>query len=1274
MRLAVRFKYLLLILGMTYCFQGVSAEEIRVHRTIQWDGVIPYQAGSTTMNLLMFEDAVNHDAYGLLPVFFERFPIQSKQVNASVRIENEVYEPLLLPAGTDIEGLNLISGDVQLSTPVMIARGQPFLTVYLLPIKKDMLTGEFQKLVSFDLVADISVIPEDHGPSRSVYTEHSVLNTGRWFKFAINNTGIHKITYNELNEMGLDAGSIDPRNIRIYGNGNGMLPEPNSMARYDDLLENAILVVGEEDGSFDPDDHILFYGMGPTVWKYSKFYQLYNHIYNLYTEETYYFITADLGPGKRIPDAPPEPQEPTYIIDKFDDYQYYESDEINLIKSGKEWYGEVFSEFLSYDFDFYFPDLDLESPVKLKINFAARSTEESEFTVYAIGEEIIREAIAPINLNSVVYARASTPNIVGFMPQDENIDITVEYNKPVPIATGWLNYIELNVTSHLIFHNGQLLFRYAGSVGDSSITQFELSGAGNEVRFWDVTHFQDVSEIDGFDISGGRAIRLLTDTLREFLAFDGTGFYQVSFVEEVQNQDLHACANTDMIIVTHPLFMDQAKQLADHHRTFDALSVLIVTPQQVYNEFSSGAQDVSAIRDFVKMLYDRAPRGTEPAYLLMFGDGSYDYKERVPDNSNFVPTFQSKESLKHALSFLTDDYFGCFDLSEGSNAAGTVDIGIGRFPVRSVEQAQVAVDKVIHYSRRAANVMGEWRNRICLVADDGDFNVHLKQAEELAVIIDTIQEVYNINKIYLDAYTQVSTPSGNRYPEVNKAIDKAVMDGALIVNYTGHGGELGWADEYVLDIPTINSWKNIDNMPVFMTATCEFSRFDDPGLTSGGELIFLSSEGAGIALFTTTRLAYSQSNFGMNKKFYLNAFDTVDGSYQRLGDLIRHAKTPSGVNIRNIVLLGDPALMLAYPQKNVSTLRIYDEYARVETDTLKALSKITVNGKVTDHHGIDLQDFNGLLYPIVYDKPSVYSTLGNDYDSKITDFLLQNKVLYKGKVTVQEGAFTYSFIVPKDIAYQVDTGKISYYVYDTVNYRDGHGLCKPFVGSVNMLAPQDNKGPDLELFINHTQFRSGDITANNPVMLAYLYDESGLNTVGNSIGHDITGVLDGNENNPFILNDYFEPDQDSYEGGRIRYPLGFLENGQHTLKLKAWDVYNNSSETEIQFMIDENAPVDLSMVYNYPNPFSHTTTFTFRHRKPGQQLDIKIYIYNITGQLVTILEDSFSSEFLISDPIVWNGRNEGGDLLSSGMYIYKVIVKSEMGQVESLTNKMMIIR
>lgn len=1228
--------------------------------------------------VLTFEGSVTDEKTGLLPVYIERIPLKSQQVRLNAYIINPVFDTIPSSIISFLDDQDLIHEVLQIYTEIIFIDKKPYAEILFVPLQHNSISNSYEKLLSCEL--RYKIVPDESLGNRSDTQDfrwNSILSTGEWYRIATQETGIHIITYNDFISMGIDINNVDPRNIRLYCNGNGMLPESNAVERTDDLSENAITIVGENDGKFDSQDYVLFYGQGPTVWRFNNFSGLFEHQVNFYADYVYYFINTDLGPGKRINNDSTVTQEPTHIVSTFTDYAYHEIDNINILKTGKMWFGEEFKDQITFDYIFSFPNLDLSIPVSLRTNLAARSTQNSSFDFTVNNELILTANINSVNIGSTIYAWSITPDTVGFSPGIDNFSVNVKYNGTSNIAEGWMNYIQLNARRHLIMESGQLAFRDHRSMGNGNISEFHLSNSPANITIWDVTVRDEVKKINGSHLNNDYIFKITTNKLREFIAFDGSNFLPVTYIDNLDNQNLHSYSPVDFIIISHPDFIDQAERIGNIHQQVDGFSYIVVTPQQIYNEFSSGAQDISAIRDFCKMLYHRADSTNLPRYLLLFGDGSYDPKCRDIKNSNFIPTFQSMESLKHGYSFITEDFYGLYDDTEGNNAYGkTIDIGIGRFPVQTHEQAKSMVDKIEHYLSKTHKVMGDWRNMVCFIADDEDNNIHLRQAERLQAIVDTTYEDFNTDKIYLDAYTQVSTPKGDRYPDVNKAFTEVVEKGALIINYTGHGGETGLAHERILDNSMINSWRNIDNMPLFITATCEFSRFDEPGIVSAGEWVILNPEGASISLFTTTRLAWSDPNFKLNKIIYEYAFEKVDGEYPRLGDLVKISKTimNTSQNIKNFVLLGDPALKLAYPKYNISTTSINSNDVSSTTDTIQSLEKVTVTGFIADDDGNMITDFNGYLLPTVFDKESRYYTIENDPSSQVASFYLRDKVLSQCKASVINGEFSFTFNMPKDIIPKYGEGKISFYAYDTINFLDAHGREEVIVGGTDPNAILDYIGPDILVYLDNINFVSGDFVEDSPTLMVYLYDEQGINYFANGIGHDVTACLDDDYRQTIELNTYFTPLLDNYKCGWIYYPFTNLSEGMHTLEIKAWDIHNNPSGKKITFFVNSMGALEVDQVINVPNPFSDRTKFVFNHNKPGVTFDVEINIFNITGQMIKTIKSRVLAIGQNIETIDWDGRDDSGSRLSLGIYPYRIKIWDDQGHYKEYSQKLVIGR
>ena len=1088
--------------------------------------------------------------------------------------------------------------------------------------------------------------------------ENSVLSSGDWYKISVSNDGIYQLTYSDFQDLNISTSNLDINSIKLYGNGGGMLPPLNSDFRNNDLQENAIMVIDDNNnGIFNNNDYVLFYAESAHEWIYDSSSHVFNYNEHLYADRNYYFLNIDnSSAGKRIE------QKPTLTnfdktIDSFNDFQVHEINNENLIQSGREWYGERFGVIDYYSFSFNFPNLINSHPISVQTSVAARSLNPSSFSVSA--NNIL---ISNINIGNIVYDYAtpyakSSLNTETFLSISDQINVDLEYNYSESNAIGWLNYIQLNARRYLTMNNDYLQFRDAESVSSSELGKYVISNANTSTLVWDVSDVLNVKTVPtnlvGTEVSFLDSLSIL----KTYIAFNGN-FKKVELVGEIENQNLHILgSDVEYVIVSHPDFLSAADRLAEFHNIYDDLTSVVVTPQQIYNEFSSGKQDVSAIRDFFRMLYKRT--NSKFKYALLFGDGSYDNKERISNNTNYIPTFQSKNSLSPTLSYVTDDFYALLDDNDGDFINDLIDIGIGRLPAKSLSEANDMVDKIEKYY--SSETLGDWLNSVTFIADDGDAkdgNLHMIQADNLADYIDTNYQNINIEKIYLDSYPQESTPGGPRSPQAQDAINRRIDNGSFLVNYTGNGGPLGWTQERILEVDQINNWDNEYRLPLFMTATCKFSCFDDPNKVSAGEYVLLNKNGGAIALLTTTRLVYANPNYTLNTNFIDVLFEKNNGEYPRLGDLYKQTKvlSGSGANTRNFILLGDPAISLSYPKYSISTTTI--------PDTIKALEEVTINGKITDDNGVLLDNFNGIVYPTVYDKEIISYTLGQESCTPMP-FRNQDNVIYKGEASVESGEFSFSFVVPKDIENNYAHGKVSLYAKND-DGEDASGYDDSFIiGGVAEEIIYDYDGPSISLYMNTRDFISGGMTNRNPFLLVDIQDLSGINTVGNGIGHDITAILDNNTSNPFILNDYYKSDLDDYQKGVVEFPFENLELGEHTITFKIWDVFNNSSEGSINFYVTEGDILIISEFLNYPNPFYGNTDFYFQHNQSAQNIDVSIEIYSITGAHIKTLSNSFYDDGYRIGPVRWDGRNEYGRNVSAGLYIARLNIELEDGSYET---------
>jgi len=1273
-------KYKLIILIPICISLNIRAQNFQ--RDINWNF---QQASNKNQNItidcgyLFFENAVFDNHETMIPSYFELFPISAsiKSVEQlKIVIENSQYSKLNDSELKKIKNTKNIS----LLKPyfsVQQSRKQNFLATTIPAIRVNS-KGEIEKLSSFTLnVEEINYSKSQNTLKTSIKTS-SVLSNGKWIKVKIGTTGVFKITYSELVSYGLS----NIENVSVWGNGGSKLPYMNNVSSPDDLEQIPIIIEKGSDGIFNQGDYILFYAEGPLTWKYEEANNFFMHEIHPYSKEINYFLTTDYNSPKRISDITSTIATSTYQTNHYDELVAFEKNDTNLIKSGRDWYGESFDIYTTQNFNTNLSNQEPGSSVKVRTRLSARSSSASSYNIQLNNISIGSIQLPGVNVGDEQsdFISVKQQDFTTIAPSG-NLIVSLTYNKPSPAANGWLDYIAVNSRQLLKYQGNQLIFRDTKSKGTGTVTQFNVQSTPNTLRIWDVSNIHHPSSIVYSSSSGNAIFTLPTDSLRQFIAFEDDKAYAVSLVGDLPNQNLHGSSYTDMVIVVHPSLSDQASELAEIHRTNDGLSVQVVTTDQVYNEFSSGNRDVSAIRNFMRMFYKRSTGSVDmPRYLLLFGDGSYDNISDKKGNTNLIPTYQSNESINKTSSFVTDDFFGLLDDNEGE-AIGLLDIGIGRFPVFNNDQANVILNKIKQYNSQSS--LGDWNDQLCFIGDDEDGNIHMTDANTLADYVKVNHSIYNVQKIFFDAYHQESTPTGDRYPDVTAAINNRVNSGALIVNYTGHGNEQWLAHEKVLMLDDVRSWRNFQKLPLFVTATCEFSRFDDYNLVSTGESILLTPNGGGIGLLSTTRLVYSSPNFTLNYNFFQTIFSEVSKksasstnyNHYRLGDIVRITKNISGTgnNKRNFMLLGDPALMLKYPTYDIAITNINNSPIATLSDTLKALTKVKIVGRITSHNTSESVDFNGITSLTLYDKEKTIKTLSNDGGLPM-EFTVRDNIIYRGNATIKDGIFSINCIIPKDINYRVGTGRIS--LFATNGSEAGAGYNQTIlIGGINSNPSSDDKGPVINIYLNDSKFVSGGISDSNPKLIVELIDSSGINTTGTGIGHDLIATIYSNDEKNIILNDYYKADNDSYQRGKAEFQLTNLNIGSNKIRVKAWDSYNNSSESEISFLVTNDDKLRISHLLNYPNPFTDNTAFYFEHNQPFTDLNILIQIYSPSGKLVKTIhhQESTASGFRIG-PIQWDGKDDFGSKIGRGVYFYRLRVITSNGKSAEQQQKMVLLK
>ena len=1052
---------------LSFIWSQLYAQEIQDFPIkLNWNSVQKWTADSSSINVFSFDQA-QYPSDNYLPYVVKRIEM-NKAYSYSIEINNPIYIPLT----TDEKQLAVnqqlhFDAKIKAETVELDQRGNSYLQISVLPFinKNDQLL----KLASFDL--KIISIPAPQKVSSSplhTYAPSSVLAQGKFVKIHITNSGIYKLTYEDLISMG-----INPANVRIFGYGGGVLDQNFMNPKIDDLPEVAIWMEKGSDGIFNAGDYILFYAQGVNRWSYDSSKSMFTHKPNPYSKYGYYFVTSDAGSGKKIQDKTiPIPQGATvHSVEEFTDYQLHEFDQINLCQSGKEFYGEIFNEVLSYDFPFNFPN---PISVKVQMDVAAASSEISNFTLSLNGGQSKILSVAKKTDDNYVQAMAAN-GIFSFIPTGDNLNFNVSYAKSTSLSIGYLNYLEVNVRRQLKMSGSAMQFQNVDYLGSNDYCQYLLSSANSNVKIWDITDPSNITNIATSNVNGKIVFTTPANTLSNYIAIDpsaASAFPKPEIDGEIPNQNLHALPEAELVIITHPNFLAQAQALAQAHRDKDNMTVDVVTTDQVYNEFSSGTPDATAYRWMVKMLYDRAIASNNksdlPQYLLLFGRGSYDNRGvSLNSGNNFVLTYQAENSLVLTSSYVTDDYFGLLDDNEGTQVTSNLlDVGVGRFTVTNAQQASNVVNKTINYMNNQDK--GPWKNQLCFLADDGDAALHMRQADSVAVSVARKFPAYQVNKIYLDAFLQEITASGQSYPLAKTKFLNLLNSGLLLLDYTGHASPTAWANEGIL---TINDVKALTNkhLPLFVGATCDFLQFDGETV-SAGENVLLNPLGGGIGILSSARPVYASQNLTLNKLFCENLFRKVNGQNLRIGDVLVLAKNNIGSEINKLcyVYLGDPALKLNYPTTYQVITDTINQSTTLGNDTLRALSTATIHGFIADDNKSKISNFNGNLHVTIYDKAQWITTLNNEGDGALT-YSDRPNVLFSGDVNVKDGTFKFTFMLPKDIKYNFGNGRINYYAQDDTINAEAQGYFENFViGGITNEIINDTIGPDAKLYLNST--------------------------------------------------------------------------------------------------------------------------------------------------------------------------------------------------------------
>ncbi|MGV3695605.1 type IX secretion system sortase PorU [Flavobacterium sp.] len=1287
-------KIITLCILIMNAFSAISQEQGNI--SLKWTDKKAFSYGNRYYTIPHFNPESYHfDANTKTLDYFLNLQLNNSIDESALLLTNLTFESITDSQLGDLDPKNIPSS-FKYSFENYKARDKYLGKIKITPIIKE--GSGYKKLVSFSYAFGPNSRRTQPLRNNIMAIQNSVLSSGNWYRFYVKKSGVYKLSKSFLGSLGLNT-NVDPRKIKIYGNGGRLLPLLNSEEYPMDLTENAIQFIGENDGVFDNQDYILFYAEGTDQWNND-----YKSSLNIYSDKSYYYVTTQGGDGKRITDKVQPSGNATTNITAFDAYQIHEKEEINIEKSGRVWFGESFSVDNEQDFDFEFPNIVTTVPITIETHVAVETSVINSFQIEANGQPVGTITINPGTSGDFLGRESTLTASVPSSSADVNVKITYD-NGEVPNSRGYLDFIRIKAKRELKGTGDQFLFQFDQGFSTVGIGEFQLTNASSISQVWDVTDIYNVTKVDNAGQQNGFSFKDSLGEVRKYIAVDMGDYYSPlkDSKSKVDNQNLKGTIfndasgqfqDIDYLIITPKFLNAQAEKLATFHRNYSNLNVKVVNLETIYPEFSSGKQDIGAIRNFVKyVFFNASSEDRRVKYLNLFGDGSYDFKDRVPNNTNIVPIYQALDSYGEGESeFATDDFFGMMDPEEGrldwgiTPAVGAtsfpyrfggIDIAVGRMIVSTTQQAEEMVNKVIEY--HDIKSYGSWRNNYVGISDDpasnienlGDNQLQFYQ-NRLADRISTEKPFINVIKILMDSYQQETSAGGKRYPKAREEIFSTFEKGALVFNYLGHGGEDGLSEERIWEKSDGENLSNRYKYPLFITITCTFSRFDNPYRPTAGEYTYWNPKGGAISMITTIRSIGQSSAQYFNDDLARYLFSYGNTNYTSMAEALRIAKNYNPSPSTNIVCyLGDPAVMLAIAKPNVVLTAVNDVPITGAIDDFQSLDYIKLTGQVRDENNNPLPTYNGELAVNIFDKNIDALTLRNDnVDAVINEagtptvprfpFARLGETIFRGNASVVNGNFEFGFYVPRDIRIPVGNGRISFYAKRNQILLDKAGVNTDIiVGGINTNAVADTEGPTVKLYMNDETFVNGGITNESPFLLAILEDEHGINTAS-GIGHDIIGILDGDETKQYVMNNYYEADVDNFARGRVYFPFRNLAVGLHTITFRAWDVYNNPIVAEIQFVVVGDESITLSHVLNYPNPFVSYTEFWFSHNRPFEPLDVQVQVMTITGKIVWSKNQTVTTDGFLSREITWDGKDDFGDRIGKGVYVYKLKVKSTL--------------
>ncbi len=1167
---------------------------------------------------------------------------------------------------------------VRLEQATIQHRTQTFATVRLL--RRNPATGQLERLMQFVPVVQpqgrAEAVARTQGPGGTPgpatptadTTLQPLLASGSWGKIGVTQSGVYRLTADDLRRIGIDPNNIDARNLHIYGRGGRNIPEVVGAAA-PGLRELAIQVTGEADGRLDPGDRILFYAQGPVTWSYNSVAGTYVHDTHLYADTIQYIVGANARPGLRM--QPQGVDAPTATLNSYTNMVLFEKEAINLLKAGRRWFSEQFTLNNSRDVVLPTPGLAAGAPATLRLVTAARAiggpgdTAGTYFSA-SVGGSVVAASRIPITTAYPFGPNYFDADTRGTFPAPggDNLVVQLAYNRTrYPDAIGVLDFIEAGAPQQATWRSRSFEAWLPGQL-TAGPAWLPVSNAPASVQAWHLADplspTQLPIEAAGIRVPGGLAVHMAVVAPEQTQA--------PILLGNLPTQSL-ATADVPQLLILAPAGLRAQAQAYADYRISRGVPTLVATLPQVYNEFSGGHQDIGALRDFVLSLYNRS---NNLRHVLLFGKPSVDFKYRIANNTNLVPAYQSRGWANPIDAWASDDFYVVLTPGQGNlNAGGNrLSLSVGRFCIKNATEADALLAKAKAYETDTT-ALGAWRNINAFIADNGDFLEHVRQSDGTANLYQRRRSPFLPDKYFLPAYPLVAGPGGLTSPQMRSSIQRRMRAGALLLNYTGHGSEFQWADERVFDMDMIPTLDNGPRLPFFMTLTCEFGRLDDPGIVSGAEALMLKGDGGSIATFSACRPVFSISNKQLHDTIYNYLFTPIQGRMPTLGELTADAKNQANAGYnQQYILFGDPSMTLVYPKHNVRMTALTDDQGN-RVDTIRALQTVTMSGVVETRAGQTLPNYSGQVQVTLYDKASL---IGINDNGSTYRFSQRKSIIFNGATRVDSGRWSITFQLPLDINYIFGSGLASFYAKPTQGLEDANGIQTDNLvigGSAPFVA--DDTPPRVALFMNDTTFRNGGVVGPNPVFVARVSDNTGINVSLSGIGHEMTGTFSNAPQETVVMNSFYVSDLGRPNRGTVRFPLQGLAPGTYNVRFTVWDLYNNSATDSLRFTVREANCPGIARATVIPNPVSDKARFEFDIDQPGKPMTVDVTVYDAVGKQVgrrTIQYDEAPAR--AGRGLEWYNGPGSGKLLQNGMYLYRIQTTSPGGCSASAQGRMVI--